>query len=331
MDSIIDDISNIILSRSQIADEDDSFRGDDIDILGSDLGIVPSPNGKPAPKKSPQKNPQKKSPSKSFKKPHKNLELSNKINGYGTKSSSTANTSVTVERLMEYKKKAQKRLADRMKAKEEQVQEEMTTKPQLSVGSLKLIEGKQHLPIYSTERMKQIEQEKVRRMEKLRKEAEERKRMAEEEDIANSIPSYRGSEITNVKLCFDPESIKPMVYQPAKAITNSKPTTEDEELKLCSFKPTTDKNSNAMCARKSQHSKSVVERLAVGRRGEGNKRLPATEQRERKSGRAEQVVEAEEGNELDRFVQSVLEQLAKPDSAENESPAPSSVMNKYIT
>eukprot|EP00826_Nyctotherus_ovalis_P035386 TRINITY_DN3038_c0_g2_i3.p1 TRINITY_DN3038_c0_g2~~TRINITY_DN3038_c0_g2_i3.p1 ORF type:complete len:330 (+),score=92.89 TRINITY_DN3038_c0_g2_i3:94-1083(+) len=329
MDSIIDDISNIILSRSQITDEDDSFRGEDIDILGSDLGIVPSPNKKPAPKSSPKKSQQKKSPSKSTKKPLKNLESSNKVNSYGTKSSSTTNTSVTVERLMEYKKKAQKRLADKMKEKEEQVQEEMTTKPQISTGSLKLIEGRQHLPIYSAERIKQIEQEKTKRMEKLRKEAEERKRRAEEEDIANSTPSYRGSEITNVKLCFDPESIKPMVYQPAKAFANSKPSTEDEELKSCSFKPATDKNSNLMFARKNQHNKSVVERLtSSGKRKEESKQTFATEQ---KKGQMERVLEAEEGNDLDKFVQSVLEQLAKPDDAESESPACSSVMNKYIT
>jgi hypothetical protein len=321
MDSIIDDISNIILSQSQITDKDDSFKQDNIELLDNELK-TPLTDTK-------VKDKEKLSIRNKQRKRSNNIELSKKISGLSTKTSLATNTSETVERLMSYKKNTQKKLVDMIKEKEEQEQEELKPKPQISIGSLKLIEGKQHLPIYSEARIKQIELEKGKKMEKLRKEVEKRRRKAEEEDIANSVPSYKGSEITNVKLCFDPESIKPIVYQTTKTDTHSKVTTEDEELKYCSFKPTTNKNSNIIFAKKNQLNKSVVERLTDSMRCKESMVTTSTKQRvKRKSKQAPKFVQTE-NNDLDRFIQSVFDKLAKPDEI-NESSISTSMISKYI-
>jgi len=328
MDSIIDDISNIILSQSQITDEDDSFQQDNINILNNELQIPFTDTKTQVKKENSKKNQQRKQ--KNVKQSH-NIEWSQKITGSGTKASLTTNTSETVERLMGYKKNVEKKLAGKIKEKEEQEQEGLKVKPQISIGSLKLIEGKRHLPIYSEERIKQIELEKSKKMEKLKKEVEERRRKAEEEDIANSTPSYKGSEITNVKLCFDPESIKPMVYQTAKNDAHSKMSTEDEELKACSFKPTTNKNSNIIFAKKNQLNKSVVERLIDYGKCKESIIMSSTEQRVKRKNKPAPKPLQTSNNGLDRFVQSVLDQLTKSDESEKgESGITTSVMSKYI-
>ncbi len=181
----------------------------------------------------------------------------------GTRTSAVSNATETAERLLEFKKKSQEKIEAKIAQKLREEQEALKPKSVISSGSKKLIESKKYVPIYSKERLQQIEAAKKQKVDKLRQEMEEKKRQAEENDIATSVPSYKGAEITNVELCFDPNAVKPMVYQaPDPAAKKPLESTEDEELKKnCSFKPTTNKKSDQLFSKKNVKNKPVVERL----------------------------------------------------------------------
>ena len=123
----------------------------------------------------------------------------------------------------------------------------MKKKPDISAGSKKVFEAKKYVPIYSTERLQQIDTAKKIKVEKLRQEMELKKKLAEEEDIAKSVPTYKGADM-NAELCFDPENVKSMVYDDlGKKRNKARETSEDEEVKnCCSFRPNTNKRSEQL-------------------------------------------------------------------------------------
>jgi len=268
---------------------------------------------------------------------NKELNSLSRMNEKASTKASTQNNSMInsldiVERLFEYEKRAKNKIAEQIDLKRKREEQELKQKPVISSGTKKLIKTKKYIPIYFKERLQEIETEKNKKMEKLKKEVNEKRRQAEEESIANSIPSYKGSEITNVELCFDPSAIKPMLYQSPHP--KSQLTSEEEELKKCSFRPKTDKRSDIILAQRNYYNKSVIERLTeYGRyqqetlkeKCESVKVKPTVKKRNE----ATKIfhTKPEESN-IDDFVKMVLAQAEQTEDTKEE--ANISVINKYL-
>ncbi|MDR3582091.1 MAG: hypothetical protein P4L67_02330 [Candidatus Pacebacteria bacterium] len=178
------------------------------------------------------------------------------------KTSQASSVSKSTERLFNSKKRTAEKLEAKVTEQIKREQQSLRVKPGLSQGSKKLLQSKKYLPIYSKERLQQIDSAKKQKIEKLRQEMAQKKKQTEEEELANSVQVYKGSEITNVELCFDPRSIRSVVYESSGKKDKTRETTEDEEVKTCcSFHPSTDKNSTALFTKRNVNSKGVVQRL----------------------------------------------------------------------
>ena len=325
MESIIESVSSLILSKSEIGEIDEDY---------------PKPfiNNIKNVKKNKETRNEIINKSKNVNKTQDKLSTTTR-----SQNSIISNQSETVERLLDYKKKAQQKLADQIKIQRKKEEDELRPKPEISIGTKKLIQTKKYVPIYNKERLQQISSDKNKKMEKLREEVNEKRRQAEEESIANSIPSYKGSEITNVELCFDPNAIKSMVYKKPEVNDKVKITTEEEELKKCSFKPKTDKKSEEIFAQRNIHNKSVVERLTdYGKYQQEMIKEKTTDSFKQKKihKRHKEIVKEKvekvkvEGEEkgIDEFVQMMLMQLDDNKSEEKEKlEETSSIINKYIS
>eukprot|EP00826_Nyctotherus_ovalis_P007065 TRINITY_DN1173_c0_g2_i1.p1 TRINITY_DN1173_c0_g2~~TRINITY_DN1173_c0_g2_i1.p1 ORF type:complete len:375 (-),score=107.46 TRINITY_DN1173_c0_g2_i1:67-1026(-) len=248
-----------------------------------------------------------------------------------TQNYSIANSLDTVERLMEHKKKVEKKIAEQADLKRKKEDEQLKSKPVISSGTQKLIKSKKYIPIYVKERLQEIENTKTKKLEKLRLEVSEKRRLAEEQSLT-SVP-YKGSQITNIELCFDPSAIRPMVYQAPSDTSKQRATSEEEELKKCSFRPRTDRKSEIIFAQKNQCNRSVVERLTdYGKHRQEALREKSEVKAKPKVGKRNEgakifSTKPEETN-IDEFVRMVLAQV---ESAEEDKEKPNtSVINKYL-
>lgn len=258
-------------------------------------------------------------------------ELDKLSNGKVSNQNSVASSSLeTVERLLEFKKKVDRKIAEQVDLKRKREEKELKVKPALSSGTKKLIKGKAYIPIYSKERLQEIESTKIKKMEKLRQEVNEKRRQAEEESIANSIPSYKGSEITNIELCFDPSAIKPMLYQSPNANAKQRITSEEEELKRCSFKPKLDKRSDMILSQTNYCNKTVIERLTNKCKQEPIKEnsVPVKTQVKKRNERGKMCNTKPEETNIDDFVKLVLAQVEHIEDDKERSNI--SVINKYL-
>jgi len=268
VDSIIDNISKIIMSQNDSPNYAENQTDEFSEILHSNQ----SPEKKISPKQAKLEilkgiKEAREEISKKLNQELRNLQTSH---ANTTQAHFTRNTNISCktadfsERLYEFSKKKQEKIdaiiAEKMKAE----QESLKIKPLISNGSKRLMDKGKYVPIYSKERLQQIDQKKKQKVMKIKQEMEEKKKKAEEEELINSTPTYKGSEITNVELCFDPNAVKPMVYQfgdnaPKKSTVVE--SSEDEQLKNCSFHPETDKMSEKLFSKKNVNNKPVVERL----------------------------------------------------------------------
>lgn len=246
-------------------------------------------------------------------------------------SSGMANSLDTVERLMEHKKKVEKKIAEQADLKRKKEDLQLKSKPAISSGTQKLIKSKKYIPIYVKERLQEIESTKTKRLEKLRLEVSERRRLAEEQSLASA--PYKGSQITNIELCFDPSAIRPMVYQAASDASKQRTTSEEEELKKCSFRPRTDRRSEIIFAQGNQCNRPVVERLTESGRclretlREKNEVKVKPRVRKRNEGAKTVSTKPEETN-IDEFVKMVLAQVESAEEDKERSNI--SVINKYL-
>ena len=265
-------------------------------------------------------------------------------NGRSSLDEQEANNSVdTINRLLDYKKRTQEKLKLKILLKKQHEGDMLQEKPSISVGSQKLISQSDYKPIYSKQRIKQINDEKSKKMEKLRQETEKRKLKLEKESIKNSFPQYKNPQIASVKLCFDPNDVKSMINKP-NINSKFKKNLEDEELKLCSFKPTTDRNSDLIFS-KLQKSKTVVERLIdYGKQKEDRLKKKIKEynsqftpqglnKKKRIPKSKITTIGKQEDYGIDIFVNTILNQIGNAETIANDKPdslANTSLLSKYV-
>ena len=270
--------------------------------------------------------------------PDNKLSLSMELNK-SMKKQTGINNSDTAKRLIDYKKKAQEKLEFQIFLKKQHEEETIKEKPLISRGSQKLIEQIGHQPIYTIKRIKEIEEENSKKIEKLRQ------KLQDEKDKEQQFTT-KSAQIMDSKLCFDPKNIKPMVY---KTTIKFNECTEDEELKLCSFKPTTDKHSDRILS-KDIYKKPVIERLidygkckekdlkqkieesipAFTPQGQKKTKKPKKKFNKPKQKKHKELTESK--TTMESFISSVLDQLGKANVSMNdqsETLANTYILSKY--
>ena len=159
----------------------------------------------------------------------------------------------TIERLLIYEKRKQGKLEMRVMLSKEKEKKMLKEKPDICIESKQLCEGKP--PIYSQERINQIEQMKKEKLEKLRKNITEKRVEAEKKALEYNKPNKLG----NTQLCFNPNTVTSIAFKTTDIIKSYKKTSEEEELQRCSFRPKTNKKSLELVAK--NNKKPVVQRL----------------------------------------------------------------------
>lgn len=166
----------------------------------------------------------------------------------------------TITRLLTYEKRKQEKLEVQVMLSKAKEKKTMKDKPSMCVRSKQLNEAKTHIPIYSQERINQIEQVRKEKLEKIKKEITEQKEETEKK-ILESEKEDRLSKLSNTQLCFNPNAITSMILKNTNVIKAFRKTSEDEELSHCSFRPKTNKKSIEIAAKINTSNKPVVQRL----------------------------------------------------------------------
>jgi hypothetical protein len=148
------------------------------------------------------------------------------------------------ERLLESHKKTQAKLEAQQLERRKQEEAMLQQRLGMSSGSKKILQSRGQQPIHSMERIQQIVSSKKAKLDRLKEELTAQRLRAEEEELAKSTPSYKGQDIKDVELCYDPQSIRPVVYEANSKSRIESESTEDQELRnCCSFHPQTNQQS----------------------------------------------------------------------------------------
>jgi len=160
---------------------------------------------------------------------------------------SVTSPTLAADRLIDSQKKTKARLEAQTIERIKEEQATMKASPSISDGSKRLLKAKQYVPIYSNERQQQILSTRKQKIEKMRLEVEMKKRI-EEEKTLNSTTPLISVDLFRDELCFDPRSVRSVVYErSAKNNGNQGETSEEHEIRsCCSFHPSTNQKSNLL-------------------------------------------------------------------------------------
>ena len=154
---------------------------------------------------------------------------------------------LNTQRITDKKKEAQ------IVKKKRELQAALRPVPQISKNSKRIVsQNKAYTPIYK--RLQQVIEEQEVELKRLKVS------INNERHNKKIVKSSKPNKIKKKDLCFDPTSIKSMIfkYDPFKELNSWKETTEDMEFKAnCTFQP----NTNKKFARFNFDNRPVVERL----------------------------------------------------------------------
>eukprot|EP00826_Nyctotherus_ovalis_P065130 TRINITY_DN9568_c0_g3_i2.p1 TRINITY_DN9568_c0_g3~~TRINITY_DN9568_c0_g3_i2.p1 ORF type:complete len:308 (-),score=75.82 TRINITY_DN9568_c0_g3_i2:55-891(-) len=167
----------------------------------------------------------------------------------------------TVARLLMFERRRKEKRKVQALLSREKEKKMLREKPEICVLSKQMSESRNHIPIYSQERINQIEQARREKLEKIKKEICEEKRVLDEAFERQEHTKDRLHRVKEKKLCFDPSKVTSLLYK-TMAIPNScRKTSEEQELQYCSFRPKTNKKSSELTTKADSPKKPVVQRL----------------------------------------------------------------------
>lgn len=155
-------------------------------------------------------------------------------------------TSKTIERLLESERRKKEKLEAQKAVNDKLIEDTLKPKPSITPKSKQITNTKQYIPLYSQERINQMERDKRKKMEELKKKVAEEK-VKEKEEV---FVERRHSET------------KVIEHTIFKNIHNDRiDNTEEQELESCTFRPNIDSKSRAIFTKINSKKRPVVQRL----------------------------------------------------------------------
>ena len=151
-------------------------------------------------------------------------------------------TNKTVERLLESERRKRERLEAQKAVHEKARESTLQAKPSITKKSTEINNAKEYVPLHSQQRINQMEREKRKKMEELKKKLEKTEEIFTEKKSKSNIKSTKCSLYKNIH---------------NDRIDN----TEERELESCTFRPSTDSKSTAIFRKMNSKKRSVVQRL----------------------------------------------------------------------